>query len=264
MAQAEETTRRDALTAAFINLSVRYDRYGYKRITSLLNANGSPVNHKRVARLSRREGLKVPTKQLKRDRLWLNDGSRIQLPPQYRNHVWAYELVQDRTRDSRKFHMLAVIDELSREYLAIKVERRLRSQDVFKVFGELMVKRGAPDYFRSDNGSELQSTAVREWLATIGARALYVEPGSPYGNGFTESFNGRLRDDRPKTELFNHLAEAKKIIETWRHHYKTIRPHTSLGYRSPAPETVQAAGPPSAVWKLQPDRHSVRIDLMVA
>lgn len=221
------------------------------------------MNHKRVFRIWRREGLKVPLKQPKRGRLWLNDGSCIRLRPQYRNHVWAYDFVQDRTRDGRKFRILTVIDEFTRECLAIKAERRLNSQDVLEVLGELMVERGVPDHIRSDNGSEFRAIAVREWLARIGAKTLYIEPGSPWENGFNESFNGRLRDECLKTELFDHLMEAKIIIEAWRRHYNTIRPHTALGYRPPAPETLQAADPASAVWRLQQDRPSVKANLMV-
>ena len=165
--------------------------------------------------------------------------------------------------DGRKFRMLTVIDEFTRECLAIRVERRLNSQNVLEVLGELMVERGVPDHIRSDNGSEFRAIAVREWLARIGAKTLYIEPGSPWENDYNESFNGRLRDECLKTELFNHLMEAKIIIEAWRRHYNTIRPHTSLGYRPPAPETIQAADPTSDVWSLQPERPSVKANLVV-
>ena len=134
-------------------------------------------------------------KQPKRGRLWLSDGSCVRLRPQHRNHVWAYDFVQDRTRDGKRLRMLTVIDEYTRECLAIRVARRLNSQDVLDVLGDLMVARGVPDYIRSDNGSEFRAKAVRQWLGRIGAKTLYIEPGSPWENGYNESFNGRLRDE---------------------------------------------------------------------
>lgn len=253
----------DALTFAIVELATRYGRYGYKRITKMLETEGWHVNHKRVARIWRREGLKVPMKQPKRSRLWLNDGSCVRLRPQHRNHVWAYDFVQDRTRDNRKFRMLTVIDEYTRECLAIRVARRLNSQDVLDVLGELMVARGVPDHIRSDNGSEFRAKAVRKWLSRVGAKTLYIEPGSPWENGYNESFNGKLRDECLKVELFNNLMEAKIIIELWRKHYNTVRPHSSLNYRPPAPLTILPADLAFADRWLQPDRPSINADLMV-
>ena len=202
-------------------------------------------------------------KQPKRARLWLNDGSCIRLRPQHRNHVWAYDFVQDRTRDGRKIRMLTVIDEFTRECLAIKVARRLNSKDVLEVLADLMVARGVPDHIRSDNGSEFRAKAVREWLGRIGAKTLYIEPGSPWENGYNESFNGRLRDECLNVELFNNLMEAKVIIEHWRCQYNTIRPHSSLQYKPPAPETVCPADLASAMGRLQPDRPSIESNIMV-
>ena len=229
----------------------------------MLRRDGWHVNHKRVFRIWRREGLKVPQKQPKRARLWLNDGSCVRLRPQHRNHVWAYDFVQDRTRDGRKIRMLTVIDEHSRECLAIKVARRLNSKDVLEVLADLMVVRGVPDHIRSDNGSEFTAKAVREWLGRVGVKTLFIEPGSPWENGYNESFNGRLRDECLNTELFNNLLEAKTIIEYWRKHYNTIRPHSSLRYRPPAPLTIQPADLASAEWRLQPDRSSIEGNIMV-
>ena len=253
----------DALTAAIIALACQFGRYGYKRITAMLRHQGWHVNHKRVARIWRREGLKVPMKQPKRSRLWLNDGSCVRLRPQHRNHVWAYDFVQDRTRDGKRLRMLTVIDEFSRECLAIKVARRLNSKDVLEVLADLMVMRGIPDHIRSDNGSEFRAKAVREWLGRIGAKTLYIEPGSPWENGYNESFNGRLRDECLNVELFNNLMEAKIVIEHWRRQYNTIRPHSSLRYRPPAPEAIRPADLASAIWGLQPDRPSIKTNLMV-
>ena len=185
-------TERDdeaALTAAIVALASEYGRYGYRRITALLRSRGWDVNVKRVWRIWRREGLKVPTKQPKRRRLWLNDGSCIGLRPGRRNHVWAYDFVQDRTHDGRAFRMLTVIDEFTRECLAITVARRLRHDDVLQVLADLFTHHGPPDHIRSDNGSEFTATAVREWLPRVGVKTLFIEPGSPWENGYNESFS---------------------------------------------------------------------------
>jgi len=229
----------DALTAAIIRLASQYGRYGYRRVTALLRAEGWHVNHKRVERIWRREGLKVPDKQPKRGRLWFNDGSCIRLRPGWRNHVWAYDFVQARTHDGRAFRMLTVIDEFTRACLAIVVARRLRSDDVLEVLAHLMICHGTPDHIRSDNGPEFTAKAVRAWLARIEVKTLYIEPGSPWENGYNESFNGKLRDELLNREIFYTLKEAQVLIEQWRIHYNTTRPHSALGYRPPAPEAIQ-------------------------
>ena len=358
-----------ALTADIIRLASQFGRYGYRRITALLHIEGWHVNHKRVERIWRREGLKVPAKQAKRRRLWLNDGSCIGLRPCWRNHIWSYDFVQARTHDGRVFRMLTVIDEYSRECLAILVARRLRSDDVLhlltdwftdrgppdhirsdngsgfrqrrsahgwlgsvsghwrkrlqrelkrkprdellngeislwlndgsciglrpcwrnhiwsydfvqarthdgRVFRMLTVideysreclailvarrlrsddvlhlltdwftDRGPPDHIRSDNGSGFTAKAVRSWLARIGVRTLFIAPGSPWENGYNESLNGKPRDELLNGEIFYDLREAKVLIERWRRHYNTIRPHSALGYRPPAPATIITIGP---------------------
>jgi transposase InsO family protein len=237
----------DALTSPIIELASQYGRYGYRRITALLRRDGWRVNHKRVAGIWRREGLRVPQKQPKRGRLWLNNDSCVRLRPERANHVWVYDFVQDRTRDGRTFRMLTVIDEFTCECLAIDVARRLNSQSVLAVLADLMVKRGVPDHIRSDNGPEFAAHAVREWIAKVGAKTLFIEPGSPWENGYNESFNGKLRDELLNVELFNDLREAKVLIERWRKHYNTVRPHTSLGYQPPAPEAVIPADQASTV-----------------
>ena len=195
------------------------------------------MNHKRVERIWRCEGLKVPHKQPKRGRLWLNHGSCIRLRPCWRGHVWAYDFVQARTHDGKMFRMLTVIDEFTRECLAIEVARRLRHDDVLACLTELFARHGPPGHIRSDNGSEFTATAVRKWLSRVGVQTLYIEPGSPWENGYNESFNGRLRDELLNGEIFYTLKEAKVLIEQWRNHYNTIRPHSALGYRLPAPST---------------------------
>jgi transposase InsO family protein len=230
----------DALTAAIVELASRYGRYGYRRITALLRVAGWRVNAKRVERIWRREGLKVPRRQPKRGRLWLNDGSCVRPRPERPNHVWAYDFVQDRTRDGRALRMLVVVDEFSRECLAIRVERRLTSDDVLAVLAELFAARGVPEHIRSDNGPEFVARAVREWLARLGVGALFIEPGSPWENGYCESFNGKLRDELLDREIF--LREAQVLIEAWRRHYNGVRPHSALAYRPPAPEAIPWPG----------------------
>ena len=212
-------------------------------------AEGWHVNPKRVQRIWRREGLKLPQKQPKRGRLWLNDGSCIRLRPCWPNHVWSYDFVMDRTHDGRKFRMLTVIDEFTRRCMAVVVERRLNSDNVLHCLTELFVQHGPPDHIRSDNGSEFTAHAVRDWLGRIGVKTLYIEPGSPWENGYNESFNSKIRDEILNTEIFYTLKEAKVLIERWRHHYNTIRPHRSLRYRPPAPETIlpNVEGPTYAV-----------------
>ena len=230
-------TEEEELTGRIIELASRYGRYGYRRITALLNNEEEwRVNHKQVERIWRREGLKVPKKQPKRSRLWLNDGSCIRLRPEYKDHVWSYDFVTARTTEGKAFRMLNIIDEYSRECLAILVKRRITSQDVIDKLFELFIFKGIPEHIRSDNGSEFTAKEVRRWLARLGVKTLYIEPGSPWENGYIESFNGKLRDELLNREIFTTLTEAKVLIEQWRMDYNHIRPHSSLGYRPPAPE----------------------------
>jgi len=180
----------------------------------------------------------VPKKQPKRGRLWLNDGSCVRLRPTHRNHVWSYDFIMDRTHDGRPIKMLTVVDEYSRECLAIGVERRITSDDVLFCLTELFLKHGAPDYIRSDNGPEFTAKVVRQWLDRLEVQTLYIEPGSPWENGYNESFNGKLRDEVLNREIFYTIKEAKVIIEKWRQEYNTFRPHSALEYLPPAPEAV--------------------------
>jgi putative transposase len=226
------------LVERMVELACEYGRYGYRRVAALLRAEGFAVNHKRVERLWRREGLKVPPKQPKRGRLWLNDGSCIRLRPERKDHVWSYDFVQARTRDGRAFRMLTVIDEYTRECLAIDVARRLKADDVLERLSGLFVRRGVPGHIRSDNGPEFTARAVREWLGRVGVTTLYIEPGSPWENGYIESFNGKLSDELLDCEAFDTLLEARVLIERWRVRYNTVRPHSSLGYRAPAPGAI--------------------------
>ena len=248
--QRKVPTGRDdeeRLTADIIELARQYGRYGYRKIAALLRDAGWLVNDKRVERIWRREGLKVPAKQPKRGRLWLNDGSCVRLRPEHRNHVWSYDFVEDRTHDGRKYRMLNVVDEFTHESLAIRVRRKLKSIDVIDVLSELFVLRGVPGHIRSDNGPEFVAEAVQRWIAAVGAKTAYIAPGSPWENGYVESFNARLRDELLNGEIFYSLREAQIVIESWRRHYNAVRPHASLGYRAPAPEVfvpALAAWPP--------------------
>ena len=227
-----------ALAAAIVSLASKYGRYGYRRVTAMLRREGWWVNHKRVERLWRQEGLKVPGKQPKRGRLWLRDGSCIRLRSLHRNHIWAYDFIMTRTQDGRAVRMLAVIDEYTRECLAIRPGRHFRAHDVVACLGDLFISHGVPEHVRSDNGPEFTATVVREWLGRIGSRALFIEPGSPWENGYVESFNGKLRDELLDREVFYTLKEVEVVVEQWRRDYNQIRPHSALGYRPPAPEAI--------------------------
>ncbi|MEE2927395.1 MAG: IS3 family transposase [Chloroflexota bacterium] len=233
----------EMLTVDIIRLARDFGRYGYRRITALLQHGGWKVNHKRVERIWRREGLKVPSKQPKRARLWLNDGSCIRLRPERPNHVWAYDFVLVRTEDGRAVRLLTVIDEYTRECLAIRTGRHIKSNDVIETLAGLMARRGVPAHIRSDNGPEFTAKAIRKWLGRVGAKTLYIEPGSPWENGYVESFNGKLRDELLDRELFYTLKEVQVLTDQYRKIYNQIRPHSSLGYRPPAPQAVLTAEP---------------------
>ena len=251
LGQARSTQRRERhipddearLVAEMVELATHYGRYGYRRITAMLRWEGWKVNHKRVERLWRKEGLKVPSRQPKRRRLWLNDGSCVRLRAAHKDHVWSYDFVHERTHDGRAFRLLSILDEYTRECLAIDVKRQMNHQDVLDRLAELFVDRGVPGYIRSDNGSEFTAQAVRDWLKAVGVRTLYIEPGSPWENGYVESFNGKLRDELLNVEVFDTLWEAKVLVERWRREYNQRRPHSALAYRPPAPEAKLPRSP---------------------
>jgi putative transposase len=251
--QASEQDDEVGLTAAIIGYATQYGRYGYRRITALLRRDGWGVNHKRVERIWRREGLKVPQKQPKRGRLWLTDGSCVRLRPCWPNHVWSYDFVMARTHDGKAFRLLTIIDEYTRECLAIEVSRRLDADAVLHRLTELFVLRRPPDHLRSDNGPEFTARAVREWLSRVGVKTLYIEPGSPWENGYNESFNGKLRDELLNREIFYTLQEAQILTERWRQEYNTVRPHSALGYRPPAPEALEVIPRDPGFAKLRQD-----------
>lgn len=232
---------QERLCERIIALAKEYGRYGYRTVTDLLRREGWDVGKDRVYRIWRQEGLQVPQKQPKRARLWLATGSCVRKRPERPNHVWSYDFVADRTQDGRPFRILNILDEYTRECLASVVARRIRSQDVLLILAELFVSRGMPTHIRSDNGSEFIARKLRHWLNMLQVAPLYIAPGSPWENGYCESFNGKMRDQLLNGELFYTLKEAQIIIERWRIHYNTVRPHSSLGGQPPAPETLQLA-----------------------
>jgi putative transposase len=226
----------DELTARIINLVAQYGRYGTPRITAMLLREGFRVNHKRVERIWHQQGLKVAKKQKKRRRLWLKDESTIRLRPEHKNHVWSYDIMEDKTYDGRKFRILNIIDEYSRECLLSFASRRITSREVVEFLADLFCARGLPEYIRSDNGSEFTAKRVREFISNLGTYPAFIEPGSPWENGYIESFNGKMRDELLNSEIFDTMTEAKVLIERWRAYYNTERPHSSLDYMPPAPE----------------------------
>lgn len=232
-----QTYDEDELTRAIVGLASEYGRYGYRRITALLNHQGFEVGKDRVQRIWRREGLNVPKKQRPRGRLWLNDGSCVRLRAQHANHVWSYEFVHHITHDGRSLRMMTLVDEYSREALAIRVARRLGSMQVIETLADAMVVKGVPQFIRSDNGPDMIALEVKRWLQEVGSKTLFIEPGSPWENGYCESFNGKLRDEFLDGEIFYSLKEAQVLTEQWRRTYNQMRPHSSLNYRPPASVT---------------------------
>lgn len=202
----------------------------------MLRREGWRVNHKRVERTWKSEGLKVPKRQPKRGRLWLNNGSGVRLRPAYKNHVWSYDFIHDRTRGRPGDQVNDGDRRIYRECLALEVKRNLKSDDVLVVLDRLFIYRGIPEHIHSDNGPEFTAEIVRDWLETLMVKPLYIESGSPWENGYVESFHGRFRDEILNAELFDTLWDTQVLIEQWRRDYNTIRPHSSLGYRPPAPE----------------------------
>lgn len=229
----------ELLRTRIIELAVGYGRYGYRQVTGLLNMEGWEVGKDRVYTIWREEGLKVPQKQPKRARLWLADGSCVRHRPEHPNHVWSYDFVAERTHDGRPFKVLNIMDEYTRECLASVVARRIRSQEVILTLADLFLQRGCPRYVRSDNGPEFIARKLINWMKSLEVQPLFIEPGSPWENGYVESFNGKMRYELLNGEIFYSLLEARIIIEQWRCHYNCVRPHSSLGRRPPAPQTIQ-------------------------
>lgn len=226
-------TDNDAqLRAKIIDLASQYGRYGYRRITALLKAEGWKINHKRVEKIWREEGLRVP-KQQKRRRHYLHNGSCKRLKALYPNHIWSYDCVVARLSNNKPFKCLTIMDEFTRESLCIRVERNIRSQDVLEVLSTLFYERGCPKYIRSDNGSEFIAHKLQAFLKEVGVQTAYITPGSPWENGFIERFNGTLRDEVLNREYFSSLQEVQIVVEVWRQQYNEVRPHSALNYKAP-------------------------------
>lgn len=219
-------------------------RHGYRMITGWLRGEGWRVNHKRVHRLWRREGLKVRQNTHKKRRLGSSENGVVRHRADHKDHVWAWDFIHDRTEDGRALKWLSVVDEYTRECLALEVARSITSTDVIDVLIELMHVRGVPEHIRSDNGPEFIAKALRRWLASASVETLYIEPGAPWQNGYAESFHSRLRDELLNCELFTCLAEAKHLATQWRLEYNHRRPHSSLGYVPPASYAASLAEPP--------------------
>ena len=234
MVSEEEERLRERI----VDLACAYGRYGYRRVTGMLRNEGWHVNHKRVERIWRQEGLKVPQKQPKQRRLWMNDGSCIRLRPERKDHVWSYDFVAERTSDGKALSILTIVDEYTRECLAIHVARKITAFEVIEQLADLFLTRGIPEHLRSDNGSEFTAHVIRGWLQRLGVKTLFITPGSPWENGYIESFNGKLRDELLNREIFDTVQEARVLAARYMWEYNTIRPHSSLDYRPPAPEAI--------------------------
>ncbi|MCE7530492.1 IS3 family transposase [Polynucleobacter sp. IMCC 29146] len=226
------------LRAEVIRMASTYGRYGYRFIAGMMRNSGwGQATTAKVARIWRQEGLKIPQKQPPRGRLWLNDGSCMRLRATHPNHVWSYDFVFIRDAYGGKIRMLTLIDEFSRKCLTIHCARKIGSIQVIEQLANAMIDNGIPEYIRSDNGPEFIAKDLRSWLSGIGVKTAYIEPGSPWENGFCESFNGTFRDNLLDGEIFYSLREAQIIVREWVKHYNHIRPHSALGYRPPAPQT---------------------------
>jgi len=230
------------LTERMLELVRQHPRYGYRRIGALLRREGWPavsssngkVNRKRVWRLWKMQGLKVPQNTRKKRRLGSSDNGIARRKAEHKDHVWAWDFIFDRTEDGRSIKWLSVIDEYTRECLALEVSRSMTAADVVDVLVELAALRGMPRHVRSDNGPEFIAQGIRSWLSAAKVQTLYIEPGSPWENGYAESFHSRLRDELLNAEVFGSVAEAKALALAWRLEYNHRRPHSSLKYQTPA------------------------------
>jgi len=227
----------DEIRAQIIYKACNFGRVGYRMVTDMMRNDGTLINHKRVERIWREEGLKLPKKQVKKRRLFLNDGSCVRLRAEHKNHVWSYDFMEDKTYNGKKIRILNIIDEHERTCLASIPRRSWRNNDVIEVLAGLMLLHGTPEYIRSDNGPEFTAKKVRQWLTRAGVITAFIEPGSPWENGYIESFNSRMRDEFLNGELFGNMYEAEVLISQWVTYYNTVRPHSSLGGRPPAPQT---------------------------
>jgi putative transposase len=245
------------LVARMLELARQRPRFGYRRITALLRAEGWHVNFKRVYRLWRREGLKVPKRVRKRRAIGASANACHVRKAEHKDHVWTWDFVFDRTRSGTTLKWLSLVDEYTRECLALKVARSITSEDVIDTLAELFAIRGVPKHVRSDNGPEFVATAIQRWLKQTGVQTLYIEPGSPWENGYAESFHSRLRDEFLNVNEFGDLREARELTRAWKEDYNHVRPHSSLGYRTPVAFSLGCANSVRPTASLRP--HSRRM-----
>jgi transposase InsO family protein len=254
MTQRYKTKQPDkdkALTAEIKNLAKKHKRYGYRMITAKLRQEGWNVNHKRVQRIWQKEGLQMPYRRKFKKAKGSPENSCTVKKAEHINHVWTYDFMSDQTEDGRKLKFLTVLDEFTRESLTIEVGRSIKAKDVIAVLEYLFLVRGIPGFIRSDNGPEFIADAIKKWLGEKNVQTLYIEPGSPWENGYIESFNGKFRDEVLNMEIFHSVKEAKVIAESWRLEYNNHRPHSSLGYMTPAEFAAECIASVRATPSLQ-------------
>jgi transposase InsO family protein len=257
MPKAKEDEGR--LVARMLELVRQHPRYGYRRIWALLRREGWRVNRKRVHRLWRQQGLKVPRKQRKKRRLGSSANSCVRRPAERKDHVWAWDFLHDRTSDGGPLKWFTLVDEYTRECLALEVRRGMTAKAVSAVLAAVVKERGMPAHIRSDNGPEFIARAIRAWMSTAGLETLYIEPGAPWENGYAESFNSKVRDELLNAEEFASLLEARVLAGQWKQQYNHVRPHSSLGYRTPAEYGEMVPRPDSAALR-RPEEPSVTVD----
>lgn len=248
--KTKQPNKDKTLTAEIKKLANKHKRYGYRMITAKLRQDNWVVNHKRVQRIWQKESLQVPYRRKFKKATGSSANSCAVKKAEYPNHVWTYDFMKDQTENGRKLKLLTVLDEFTRESPAIKVDRSIRAKDVISVLEYLFMVRGAPKFIRSDNGSEFIANVIKKWLKEKHVETLYIAPGSPWENGYVESFNGTLRDDVLNRELFYSVKEAEVIVEEWRLEYNNHRPHSSLGYMTPAAYAASCNLPGSAALRL--------------
>jgi putative transposase len=253
------TEEEGRLVARMLELVRKHPRFGYRRVWALLRREGWRVNRKRVHRLWRQQGLKVPRKQRKKRRLGSSANSCVRRPAEHKDHVWAWDFLHDRTSDGRSLKWFTLVDEYTRECLALEVDRGMTAKAVSAVLAGVVRGRGAPAHIRSDNGPEFIAKAIRAWMANAGLETLYIAPGAPWENGYAESFNSKVRDELLNAEEFGSVLEAKVLAKEWKRDYNHVRPHSSLGYRTPAEYGAMVPRADSAALR-RPEEPSVTVD----
>ena len=225
-----------------VRLAKQYGRYGYRKVAELLRMEGWHINHKKVERLWREEGLQLPQRHKRRKRLYHKDSSVIRLRPHYPNHVWSIDFVHDRLSNGRPYRLLTVLDEYTRQALCVEARSKMGAAEVLEVLYALLLKHGKPEYIRSDNGKEFTARALQKWLSAVGIKPIQIYPGSPWENGYNERFNGTLRQEVLNAEWFTSIKQARIVIRQWLRQYNHIRPHQALNMRPPVPETLAETG----------------------